>query len=63
LAKYSISDSGEFTIEEPLRVTDNVAADVLPVFSPNGKQLMWTSTRTDEHQSQLFIADFVLPEN
>ena len=63
LAKYSISDSGEFAIEEPLRVTDNVAADVLPVFSPNGKQLMWTSTRTDEHQSQLFIADFVIPED
>ena len=63
LAKYSISDSGEFTIEEPVRVTDNVAADVLPVFSPNGKQLMWTSTRTDEHQRQFFIADFVIPEN
>ena len=36
--------------------------DVLPVFSPDGKQLMWTSTRTADHQSQLFIADFKLPK-
>ena len=28
-------------------ITDNPAADVLPVFSPDGKQLMWTSNRTD----------------
>ncbi len=31
-------------------------------FSPDGKQLMWTSTRTDTHTSQLFIADFILPK-
>ena len=30
-------------------------------FSPDGKQLMWTSTRTDTYTSQLFIADFILP--
>ena len=44
------------------RITDNPAADILPVFSPDGKQLMWTSTRTADHTSQLFIADFKLPE-
>jgi Tol biopolymer transport system component len=44
------------------RVTDNPAADVLPVFSPDGKKLMWTSNRTPDHASQLFIADFKLPE-
>lgn len=45
------------------RITDNSAADVLPVFSPDGKKLMWTSTRTDDHSSQLFIGDFKLPKD
>ena len=44
------------------RITDHPAADVLPVFSPDGKQLMWTSNRSDDHSSQLYIADFNLPE-
>ena len=44
------------------RITDHPSADVLPVFSPDGKQLMWTSNRTDDHTSQLWIADFHLPE-
>ncbi len=43
------------------RITDSPAADVLPVFSPDGTKLMWTSTRTPEHASQLFLADFVFP--
>jgi TolB protein len=60
LAKYSVDD-GKFSIEEPLRITDSDAADVLPVFSPDGKKLMWTSTRTSDRSSQLFIADFELP--
>jgi Tol biopolymer transport system component len=60
LAKYEVKD-GKFTIGKPDRVTDFAGADVLPVFSPDGKKLMWTSTRTDDHASQLFIADFKLP--
>ncbi len=60
LAKYSIR-GGKFAIDEPIRVTDFAGADVLPVFSPDGKKLMWTSTRTEDHSSQLFIADFKLP--
>ncbi len=60
LARYHVKD-GKFSIDEPIRVTDSPAADVLPVFSPDGKKLMWTSTRTDDRSSQLFIADFVLP--
>lgn len=60
LARYHVKD-GKFSIDEPIRVTDSPAADVLPVFSPDGKKLMWTSTRTDDHSSQLFIADFELP--
>ena len=35
--------------------------DGLPVFSPDGKKMMWTSKgRTADDTSQLFIADFVL---
>ena len=45
-----------------MRVTDNPTADVLPVFSPDGKQLLWTSNRTPEHTSQLFLGEFKLPE-
>ena len=39
---------------------DNPTADVLPVFSPDGKKLMWTSNRTLDHSSQLWIGDFKL---
>jgi Tol biopolymer transport system component len=60
LARYEVKD-GKFTLGETQRVTDSASADVLPVFSPDGKKLMWTSTRTDDHSSQLFIAEFKLP--
>lgn len=46
---------------ESLRVTTHPGADVLPVFSRDGKRMMWTSTRA-EGKSQVFLADFVLPE-
>ena len=38
-------------------------ADVLPVFSPDYKKLMWTSTRDGMRASQLYIADFIKPED
>ncbi len=45
------------------RVTYTFGADVLPVFSPDGKKLMWTSkrgkNRDGEVTSQLWIADWV----
>ena len=62
LVRYEVKD-GKFTTGDPVRITDSMAADVLPVFTPDGKRLMWTSTRTDDHSSQLFIADFKLPSN
>jgi hypothetical protein len=34
-------------------------SDVLPVFSPDGRKLMWTSTRTADSSSQLFLADWL----
>lgn len=60
LARYHEGE-GSFEIDDPIRITDSSAADVLPVFSPDGKKLMWTSTRTEGRTSQLFIADFKLP--
>jgi Tol biopolymer transport system component len=44
------------------RVTFAPGADVLPVFSPDGKKLMWTSTRDGKKPgAQLYIADFTPP--
>ena len=61
LMRYRVVN-GKFQGDQPLRVTDSPAGDVLPVFSPDGSKLMWTSTRTADHSSQLFLADFQLPE-
>jgi Tol biopolymer transport system component len=41
------------------RITDQKGADILPVFSPDGKKLMWTSTRSADGTSQLWIADWL----
>lgn len=43
---------------EPVRVTFQDGFDSLPVFSPDGNQLVWTSTRTSGGQSQLFVAEW-----
>lgn len=61
LMKYEIKD-GQLAPGPVTRITDDASADVLPVFSPDGKKLMWTSSRTDDHSSQLWIADFRLPD-
>lgn len=44
-----------------VRLTFAPGGDVLPVFSPDGRQLLWTSTREGKQPSQLFLADFVAP--
>jgi len=62
LLRYETVGGQPRPVGEPLRVTDHSAADVLPVFSPNGKKLMWTSNRSEDHTSQLWIADFRLPK-
>ncbi|WP_231740671.1 TolB family protein [Thalassoglobus neptunius] len=46
------------TAGEVTRITTHEKADVLPVFSPDGKKLMWTSSRTEDGSSQLYIADW-----
>ncbi|MFM7843480.1 MAG: TolB family protein, partial [Planctomycetota bacterium] len=61
LVRYELKD-GKFTVGKPTRITDSPNADVLPVFSPDGRQLMWTSTRTSDRSSQLFMADLELPQ-
>ncbi len=61
LMKYDVAD-GKIVPGPITRITDHPSADVLPVFSPDGKQLMWTSNRTADHSSQLWIADFTLVE-
>jgi len=61
LLKYEIA-GGKFRKLKQWRITDHAGGDVLPVFSPDGKKLMWTTTRATPRLGQLFIADFKLPE-
>lgn len=51
---------GKLTGGKVTRVTDHLGTDILPVFSPDGKQLMWTSTRSPDKSSQLFLADWLM---
>jgi hypothetical protein len=44
--------------KEPVRVSFTDGFDGLPVFSPDGKRLCWTTNRTGDKQSQLFLADW-----
>jgi Tol biopolymer transport system component len=55
---YMMRDDGS----EKTRVTYKEGADVLPVFSPDGKWLMWTAKRTADNTTQLFIAKFKLAQ-
>jgi Tol biopolymer transport system component len=43
------------------RITFAPGSDVLPVFSPDGKKLLWTSTRDGRMPPQIYIADFTPP--
>jgi TolB protein len=54
---YLMRDDGS----NKTRVTYSAGADVLPVFSPDGKFLMWTSKRTRDGTTQIFLADFHMP--
>jgi Tol biopolymer transport system component len=42
----------------PVRVTYTKGFDGLPAFTPDGKQIAWTSNRTESGQSQLFLANW-----
>ena len=43
---------------EPVRVTSTDGFDGLPVFSPDGNRLCWTSHRNSQGVSQLYIAEW-----
>ena len=43
------------------RLTFAPGQDVLPVFSPDCKRVMWTSSRDGRSPTQLYIADFAAP--
>jgi len=43
---------------EPVRVTYTDGFDGLPVFTPDGEHLSWTSSRTVDKKAQLFFADW-----
>ncbi|KAA1259717.1 Leupeptin-inactivating enzyme 1 precursor [Rubripirellula obstinata] len=45
-------------VGEPVRVTETDGFDGLPVFLPDGDRLSWTSNRTKEKRSQIFLADW-----
>jgi len=64
--KFGFSNFELFLVDalgehEPLRVTYTDGFDGLPVFSPDGRKLCWTSARTSDGQSQLFLADWNHP--
>ncbi len=44
IIRYDTSEE-QLRWSKPLRLTDHASADVLPVFSPDGRILMWTSGR------------------
>ena len=50
---YLVDTSGA---KEPVRVTHSDGFDGLPVFSPDGTQLCWTSNRAEDKKSQLYIS-------
>ncbi len=52
---YLVDAAGE---HEPVRVTFTDGFDGLAVFSPDGKQLCWTTGRTADGKSQLFLANW-----
>lgn len=45
------------------RITHAPGQDVLPVFSPDYKKIMWTSNRDGRSPTQLYIADFIAPND
>lgn len=56
---YAMRDDGSHLT----RITFTDGADILPVFSNDGKYLMWTSKRAADNTSQIFVAKFRAPKD
>jgi Tol biopolymer transport system component len=56
---YVMRDDGSHEV----RITYTDGADILPVFSKDGKYLMWTSKRTPDGTTQIFLAKFHAPRD
>lgn len=61
--KYGFANCELFIVDsqgekEPVRITFNAVFDGLPVFSPDGRHLAWTSGRTSTGESHLFFAEW-----
>ncbi len=52
---YAVDAQGT---KSPVRITHTKGFDGLPVFTPDGKSLSWTSNRTQNEKSQIFIAQW-----
>ncbi len=52
---YLVDSQGQ---KEPVRVTHTEGFDGLPVFSPDGQTLTWTSNRTSNKTSQIYTASW-----
>jgi Tol biopolymer transport system component len=52
---YMVDAAGK---HEPVRITNTEGFDGLPVFTPDGARLSWTSNRTADRISQIFMADW-----
>jgi Tol biopolymer transport system component len=52
---YVVDIDGE---KQPVRVTEADGFDGLPCFSPDGNMLSWTSNRTNDKKSQIFMANW-----
>jgi Tol biopolymer transport system component len=55
---YLMRDDGTYKT----RITHTAGADILPVFSPDGRYLMWTTPRGPEKASQIWVARFHFPK-
>jgi TolB protein len=55
---YLMRDDGK----RKTRITFSEGADLLPTFSADGKYLMWTSKRTKDKTTQVFLAKFKFPK-
>ena len=52
---YLVDAAGE---KAPVRVTETDGFDGLPVFSPDGNRLSWTSSRSSKKGAQIFIGNW-----